>query len=137
MSRWRPTLPATAGFLAYLVLASVVGEVWPLSRYPMYAHQTAEGAIPLMLVDGEPAPPEDFEAFHGCGPGDVRIPRGTPSRMGWRMDEVQRWLASHRGEGPGDVRVRFGHATLAITLEGPRLADDFVLLCEGTARRRE
>lgn len=136
MRRSRPSLPAAVGFLVYLTLASLAGEVWPLSRYPMYAHMKPEGAIPLMLVDGEPALPEDFEAFHGCGPGDVRIPRGTPSRMGWRMDEVQRWLASHSGAAPGDVPVRFGHATLALTPDGPRLADDFVLLCEGTARRR-
>lgn len=127
--------PALVGFSAWFAVAGLIGERWPSSRFPMYAEMAPDGAIPVLLVDGEPVPPEALVDFHGCPPDRVRIPKGTPTRMGWRQDEIQRWVASHTADAPGDVTVRFGHVTLVADPAGPRLADDFVLLCEGTARR--
>ena len=126
--------PAIVGLVVYGLLSAVIGEVWPLSRFAMYAHIPRDAAVPILEVDGRAYPPEDLVDFHGCNPKNIRIPRGVPSRVGWRQDEIARWVTAHGAEEPGDVVTHFGYRMLVIDETGPRLDDTFVELCTGTAR---
>jgi hypothetical protein len=133
-----PSRPALAGFLAYGLLSWTLGEVWPLSRFPMYAHLPREGAVPVLIVEGEEVRPEELVDFHGCSAAQVRIPSGVPHRVGWRLDEIGRWVTAHTAHTatqPGELEVSFGYRVLRITPEGPRLDEQVVELCRGTARR--
>ena len=70
-------LPLTAwaplAFVVYGLLALVFGEVFPLSRYGMYASAVArsEGAIPVFLAAGVEAPIGRFVGFDGLQTQDV------------------------------------------------------------------
>jgi len=136
--RWPRTCsrPALVSLLAYGLLAVVVGEVWPLSRFPMYAHLPVTGAVPVVEVEGAWVVPEDLTAFHGCSGPQIRIPSGVPHRVGWRLDEIARWVKAHSATSPGPVQVRFGYRVVQVTDQGPRLDDNFVELCAGTASWR-
>lgn len=106
-----------------------------MSRFPMYAHIQRDGAMPVMLAEGELTPPEALTGFFGCGAADVRIPSGVPTRMGWRQDEIQRWVAANEGAAPGEVAVVFGWVAIEVGAWGVRLGDEVHPLCTGTARR--
>ena len=125
--------PALASFLVYSALAVMIGECWPLSRYPMYAEVPADGAIPALQVDGEWVIPEDLVGFHGCDEASLRTPPGVPHRAGWRQDEIGHWVTAHTAKVPGEVEVVFGYRILSGTAEGPVLREGFTETCRGTA----
>lgn len=126
---------AAIAFAVYMVLGTVIGETWPLSRYPMYADLTSGGAIPLFLADGKPVFPEELVDIQGCAPEQIRIPDGIQGNVGWRMDEIRRWVASHGSDATGPVRLQVGLTRVVATPDGPQTSDEFLELCAGTARR--
>lgn len=124
---------ALVSMLTYLTLAAAVGEVWPFSRFTMYARLPEEAAVPVLEVNGDPVFPEQLVDYYGCNASQVRIPEEIPSRTGWRQEQIIRWVTTHSADTPGDVEVQFGYRMLLVDEGGPRLDDTFVELCAGSA----
>ena len=120
--------------MVYTLLAVLFGEVWPLSRFTMYAHLPTDAVVPVLRVNGQAHYPEELVDFHGCSSSAIRIPSGVRCRVGWRQDEIARWVSSHSASQPGDVRVQFGYQWLRASEQGPRLDAEFIELCAGSAR---
>lgn len=57
-------LPA-ASFVSYVVLCFALGEVYPFSKYDMYAGAVSESAIILVRADDVPVELPEFAAFTG------------------------------------------------------------------------
>ena len=100
----------------------------------MYAHLPTDAAVPVLLVNGQAHFPEELVDFHGCSSLDIRIPSGVRCRVGWRQDEIARWVSAHSASQPGDVEVRFGYQWLRLGEQGPGLDAEFMELCAGSAR---
>lgn len=123
------------GYAAYAAGALVFGEVWPFSRFPMYAHNERDSVVPVFLVDGVPTRPEAMRHIHGCRAEDVEVPPHTPFRVGWRLDEIRAHFRREAADTPGDVPVTLGLAMIRTDLGEPTLDDQLIVLCTGTARR--
>ncbi|MBM4367899.1 MAG: hypothetical protein FJ102_16925, partial [Deltaproteobacteria bacterium] len=103
--------PAVTAFIAYLLGALVLGEVFPFSRYTMYADIAARdyGAIPVFVVDGSERDPSTLHAFHDLDPAEFVAPAGVVTAMdyvtrGW-ADLVRRRPAT--APGPLAVEVAY------------------------------
>ena len=120
-----------------MATAGMVGEVWPFSRFPMYAHIPKKAAVPVLKANGTDHFPEQFVGFYGCEAPQIRIPQAVPSRVGWRQNEIGHWVSRNSSETPGDVPVEFGYQMVVLDDGRPRLDPQFVPLCRGTARWRE
>ena len=115
---------AAVALVAYVVIALIVGEWFPFSRFSMYSTlgRRTEGAVPVLLADGVVARARDFDRYVGLeaqalGPGT------RPCSMNYRVDEDRRWIASHSGTTPGPVRIEYGYVPVRISqgrvLRGP------------------
>ena len=129
--------PAVLAMGLYMTIAVTVGEVWPFSRFAMYASIPKNAAVPMIKVDGIDHHAEEFVDFFGCERAQIRIPEGIPSRVGWRQNEIGQWVDRHRADIPGDVSLHFGYQMVVVDDVRPRLDPNFVSLCSGTARWRE
>ena len=127
---------ALLAFLAYGVLGILLGDVFPFSRYGLYASAPAreKGAVPVFLAEGREARIADFESFDGIETGAM-YPEGYPCSLEWMVREAQAWVDDHRGAGPGPVPVAWGFRVLQVGEDGT-VTENLEVLCEGTARRR-
>ena len=126
--------PALLALGLYMIIAGAVGEVWPFSRFTMYANIPKNAAVPMLKVNGEDHFPEEFVDFFGCTAEQIRLPHGIPSRVRWRQDEIGHWVSRHSAANPGDVAVDFGYQMVTVDDGVPRLDPSFVPLCSGSAR---
>lgn len=129
-------LTAPLAGLIYYVLSRAIGDVFPFSRYAMYASTAmrSEGAVPFFRADGCEARIDDFTDFVGIDPGGV-YPEGFPCSLEWRVREWQRWLEGHTSEVPdvdGPIRIEIGFRMLAVDEEGV-LTEQIQITQEGTA----
>jgi hypothetical protein len=89
----------------------------------------------VLLVDGEIAVAEDYEAFSGLDPNALQQPAGIPSTMAYRTEEIRRWVGEHPGEAPGEVAAELAFVVLEQHPDGA--IDRTVLVVDsGRARRR-
>ena len=106
--------PALFAMALYMVIAGGVGEVWPFSRFTMYASIPKDAAVPMLKVNGKDHFPEEFVDFYGCGAEQIRLPCDIPSRVGWRQDEIGHWVSRHSAETPGEVDIHFGYQMVIV-----------------------
>ncbi len=103
--------PAAIAFVAYVLGGLVLGEVFPFSRYTMYADIAARdyGAVPVFVVAGVESDPAEFSSFHGLDPAQFVAPAGIVTAMdyvtrGWG-DQVRRRPA----DDPGPLAVEVAY----------------------------
>ncbi len=139
--RWRqpPSLPA---FVAYLLASLLLGECYPLSRYPMYALSGYEqGTALVFLADGEPVPDlSGFVAFAGFEPDALRYPERHAASQEYLLDAVRHQITVRSVEAPpsgAPVRLEIGYQLAEATDEGPRVVAPFIPLAEGRAWSRD
>ena len=116
VSRW-----AVLSCLVYLFTAFTAGEVFPFSRFSMYASlddrvhrhgDVSRSAVITARVNGKRVRPEDYHHFTGLDPALLIAPCGWANTMQYRVHEVSLWLRRHsrpRGsaEGPDVMEVGF------------------------------
>jgi hypothetical protein len=133
----RPHPWALAAFATSLAGGFFVGEVFPFSRFAMYADLAprGEGFVPVFLADGVLTEPRRFERFSGIGPGDFAAPEGVASSLDYVVDERAAWVAGRIDtQGPGPVTVEVGYDL--VHLEGGELVRDRHIVARGTAWAR-
>ena len=101
-------------FGGYLLIAGGAGDLFPVSRFDMYAdvshrHRTA---LPVFLANDEPAVPEDYERFTGLETGASRW-REFPTSTAYLVRDWMRWIGENRGQQEGPDHVRFGYRMLS------------------------
>jgi len=113
----RPTPLALGAFTAYLALALLVGEVFPFSRFDMYAGiaDRQEAAVPMARVGERWVSVFDYSCFDG--PIPARDFRAVPSSMNYRVFQDAAWVRDHQGQG-GDVTLEVGWLWLRRTDSG-------------------
>ncbi len=126
---------AALAFVLVVVGGLVLGEVFPLSRFDMYARAAGrrEGAVPFVLADGREIAIEDLSEFSALD-AQALLPPGMPCSMEYRVHEMQSWILTHpahAGTTPGPLRVQVGYRVLSIA--GGRLHERRVLVAEGRA----
>lgn len=93
---------ALLGFVVYVVGGLFLGELYPWSRYDMFATTANRpvGAVPRFLVDDTSIMPEDYTGFIGIDTSRL-LPVGVPCSMEPRVHEVAVWMARHPEKGTG------------------------------------
>ena len=124
---------AAVAFGLYLAASLAVGDVFPLSRYSMYADvgRYRESYVPVFLAQGRPANPRDYHRFAGIEPDDM----GPGARIGshnYRVDEDRRWIASHSTTEIGPVPVAYGYRSVRLT-NGEIVYGPMDIVARGTA----
>ena len=111
MAAWAPWSLASC---AVFVLGSlIVGEVFPFSRFDMYATKIDHhaGAVPAFWSGDRLVNPEHYRDFVGIQPDALDHPP-APCSMEYAVRDGQRWIRSHAApagspEGPSDFRAGF------------------------------
>lgn len=143
--RWPPHPgPALYSFALYFTLCSLIGEMYPFSRYEMYAHtRYLRGALLVVEADGQPADIHEFDGFLGIAPEALHYPSGEGYGQEYLLDVLRHHVATHQvtpeeatRRGPG-VRVRLGYRVVHASDEGPRPEDELRVFAEGTAWRSD
>lgn len=135
LSRLPPALPA---FAAYLAAALLLGECYPLSRYPMYAQRGYDqGSALVFLADGQPVTDlRRYHAFADFDPEDLRFPPHHGSGAEYLLDAVRHEVATRSRVPPPDdpsVDLQIGYAVARATPDGPQIVEPFVPLARGRA----
>jgi hypothetical protein len=107
-------------FLVYAAGSWILGEVYPFSRFDMYASSAgrSEGAVPVFLVDGKDIDITDYDLFTGIDP-DLRtlLPPDVPCSMEYIVRDAARWIAEHRAaphQPDGPAKITIGYRILSI-----------------------
>lgn len=119
---------APVALIAWATAGLAVGEVYPFSRFRMYAAPPAgPTAVPVFQAGGVDADPRRYRDFLGLE-GDWGTPP-APCTMGYRVDQLRHQVATSRGREPGPVKVALGWRVI-----GPDgTVGDFLPVAEGTA----
>jgi hypothetical protein len=109
---------APLGFLVYAAISLRVGSLFPFSKYSMYASSPnrRQGAVPVLLCDGEPVSWSAYERISGLRSRDM-YPPGLPCSLEWMVLEAKRWVDDHpavAGEPPGPVQLTWGFRMLTL-----------------------
>lgn len=133
------TKAATVAFTGYVVAALLLGEVFPFSRFAMYAKGAgrSEGFVPTLLADGTVTDVRALDRFSGIEP-DAMGPGRRPCSLGYRVEEDRRWVAAHSspdGAPPGPVRVEYGYRRIRV-VDGRVVRDGLEVVARGSAWRR-
>lgn len=129
---------AAIACIAYVVISLIVGDLFPFSRYSMYAQLTTrkEGAVLYVRVGERFVSPDDLDSFHGL---DVPAldPKLVPCSQQWFVYESQRWMDLQRvgSRVEGAVEIEVGYRMLAIDEQGA-LSERLAPVTRGTARLR-
>jgi hypothetical protein len=126
---------AALAFALVLAAGLVLGEVFPFSRFDMYARAAGrrEGAVPLVLADGREIEIERLRGFSAID-ATTLLPAGIPCSMEYRVHEIERWIATHpapRDGAPGPLHVWIGYRVLS--LADGRVHERRVVVAEGRA----
>ncbi len=125
--------PAVTAFVVYLLGGLLLGEVFPFSRYTMYADIAARdyGAVPVFLVDGAESEPSAFSSFHALDPSAFVAPTGVVTAMDYVTrdwgDQVRRRPAS--SPGPLVVEVAYD----LVRVRGGEVQRQRIVVARGTA----
>jgi len=131
-----PSPAVGAAALAFAIYASaslLAGEVFPLSRFSMYADARAYGTshVPVFLADGEPADIRDYRRFSGLDPALMGPGRRICS-LGFEVDEAERWVADHTGTEAGPSSVAYGYVSVRL-VDGAVVRGEPEIVTRGTA----
>ncbi len=109
---------APLGFAVYAAISLRVGNLFPFSKYSMYASSPnrRRGAVPVLLLDGEPVHWTRYERISGLRSQDM-YPPGLPCSLEWMVLEAKRWVDDHTaepGDAPGPVHLTWGFRILTL-----------------------
>jgi hypothetical protein len=134
-------LVAGVAFAAYLALALVVGNLYPVSTFEMYSSKRATSASRVVARDGAGAMREidEYESWSCDGPTSIEpaaCAASFPYAYTTYLDRAAvDWIDAHRGQGgePVDVVRRIYRLGAAV---GPPAFEDCVLQqCRAVVRR--
>ena len=116
-----PVLIAIVAALVYGAISWRLGDVFPFSRYAMYADLGGrdEGAVLYVRVDGRDVGFDEVVAWHGVDPEAIE-PFTVPCSLHWVVFEAQRWISEHSAptaEGSPDA-VEIGFRLLRVLPDG-------------------
>jgi hypothetical protein len=144
--RWPPPAPGPAllSFTIYFSLSTLIGEIYPFSRYEMYAYTGyLRGAVLVVESDGVAADIRDFEAFVDVDPSELRYPQGENYGQVYLLDVLRHYVATHQATTHEAAReatrrgarvpVRIGYRVVHATADGPQVEDEVRVLAEGSA----
>jgi len=120
--------PHRAGLVSLALVAGggvVLGEVYPWSRYSMYADlgQRDHGAVPLVRVDGQQADLRDYVAFADLDPAAFRPPPDVPCSMLYVFDQQSEHVRGRLRAGPGPLPVEIGVLLVRPGRGGPQVEE--------------
>ena len=126
---------APAAALAYIVISLVIGDVFPFSKYSMYASigRRDHGAVLYVKADGVFVRVDELVDFHGIDLDQV-YPSGIPCSLEWQVHEAKRWLGNHKADAPGPVAVEMGFRLIWVAADG-KITEKLRPTVRGTARR--
>jgi hypothetical protein len=129
-------------FVVYAAGSWILGEVYPFSRFDMYASSAgrSEGAVPVFLVEGREVDVTDYDLFSGIDP-DALLPPDVPCSMEYVVRDAARWIASHRKsetqpEGPVTITIAYRILSIDETDGASTLRERTRVVAEGRAWRR-
>jgi hypothetical protein len=132
---WVLLLCAPASGLVYFLVSSWIGDVFPFSKYAMYADSATRthGAVPVFFADGKEARIDDYHRFVGIDTSRM-YPRELQCSLEWRVNEMRRWFDNHAAEGgdAGTSDVEFGFRILKVDDRG-QLDESLKITATGTA----
>ena len=93
---------------AYAVTSWLVGDVFPFSRYAMYAklRGRTEGAVLYVRFDGDFVDVHRLVDFDGVDATRIAS-AGWPCSLEWQVVEARRWVEAHAGGGTEPVEIGF------------------------------
>jgi hypothetical protein len=104
--------------VVYGLVSWRVGDLFPFSRYAMYADLggRAEGAVLVVRAGGREVEFHEVVAWFGVDP-ELIEPFTVPCSLHWVVFEAQRWIAGHtRPTREGlDVPIEVGYRILKVT----------------------
>lgn len=129
---------AVPAFGLYLLGALLVGEVYPFSRYTMYAISGYDrGTALVFLADGQPVGDlRRFRAFADFDTDRLQYPPGQPGSQEYLLDAVRHQVRARTADRPPEepsVHLQIGFQVAEPSPQGPRVVEPFVLLAEGRA----
>lgn len=133
-----PRRVGIAAFAVFFVGALDVGELYPFSRFSMYAAiaPREEAAIPTFRADGQDVSPEALTSFFGVNPEGLAAPEGIVTSTDHVLRERAAWIRAHTATTPGPVTVEIGWELWRIDPETGALTRRALLLQTGSARWR-
>jgi hypothetical protein len=108
-------------FAIYVIVSLAVGDLFPFSRYSMYASLSGreEGAVLYVRAGERFVAPDELVQVHGL---DVPAldPKRVPCSQQWVVYEAQRWLETHSVADPPEhgVPVEVGYRMLKVEGDG-------------------
>lgn len=129
---------ALAAFAVFFVGGLDVGELYPFSRFSMYAAiaPREEAAIPTFRADGRDVAPEALTGFFGLDPEGLAAPEGIVTTTDHILRERAAWLRAHAGTTPGPVTVEIGWELWRLDPTTGALTRRALTLQRGSARWR-
>lgn len=129
---------SVAAFAVFFVGGLDLGELYPFSRFSMYAAIAPrdEAAIPTFRADGRDVPPEALTDFFGLDPDNLAAPVGVVTSTDHVLRERAAWIRAHQATTPGDVKVEVGWSLIRLDPTTGGLLRRELTLQTGTARWR-
>lgn len=130
------TLIALGAALVYGLISWRVGDLFPFSRYAMYAdlRGRSEGAVLVVRLDGKEVDFHEVVAWHGVDPAAIE-PFSVPCSLHWVVFEAQRWIGDHTAAAPLELPLEVGYRILRCATSG-EVTERFELRGTGTGRLR-
>ncbi len=125
--------PALLAFVVYLLGGLVLGEVFPFSRFSMYADIARRdyGAVPVFLVGGDQGDPSRLSGFHHLDPDQFHSPPGLVSAMDYVVDDWAAIVRARPAAEPGPLAVEVAYDLVRVRDGG--IQRQRVVVARGTA----
>jgi hypothetical protein len=116
----------------YALTSWLVGDIFPFSRYAMYAglRGRTEGAVLYVRVGEAFVDVQELLDFDGVDPAKIQV-QGWPCSQEWQVVEARRWVEAHPGSGREAVEVGFR----VIRVREGAIEERLVPVTTGRARR--
>jgi len=133
-----PRRVALAAFAVFFVGGLDVGELYPFSRFSMYAaiESREEAAIPTFRANGQDVSPAALTGFFGVNPDGLAAPEGVVTSTDHVLRERAAWIRANTATTPGPVTVEIGWELWRIDPQTGALIRRALLLQTGSARWR-
>lgn len=120
--------------VAYAALSLAFGEVFPFSRYSMYAklRGRTEGAVLSVRADGAEVDVARLHEFVGIDAEKVDT-AGYPCSQSWVVTEARRWITDHPGSSAASPEVDVEIGFRILHLDKFTLHERWVPLTRGRA----